>query len=41
MKSNNNINKMKVNITKTSGGSPKQVPSLGIFDYFMVIVILL
>ena len=23
--------------TKISGGSPKQVPSLGVFDYFMVI----
>ena len=33
----NNNNKMKINITKTSGGSPKQVPSLGVFDYFMVI----
>ena len=33
---NNNNNKMKIYITKTSGGSPKQVPSLGVFDYFMV-----
>ena len=24
--------------TKTSGGSPKQVPSLGVFDYFMIYV---
>ena len=32
---------MKINITKTYGGSPKQVPSLGVFDYFMVIVIIL
>ena len=23
--------------TKISGGSPKQAPSLGVFDYFMVI----
>ena len=23
--------------TKSSGGSPKQAPSLGVFDYFMVI----
>ena len=39
---NNNTNKMKINnITKTSRGSPKQVPSLGVFDYFMVIVIIL
>ena len=28
----NNNNKMKINITKTSGGSPKKVPSLGDFD---------
>ena len=34
---NNNNNKMKINITKTSRGSPKQVPSPGVFDYFMVI----
>ena len=25
------------NTTKISGGSPKQVPSLEVFDYFMVI----
>ena len=34
---NNNNNKLKINITKTSAGSPKQVPPLGVFDYFMVI----
>ena len=34
---NSNNNKIKINITKTSGGSPKQAPSLGVFDYFMVI----
>ena len=33
----NNNSKMKINITKNSGGSPKQVPSLGVFYYFMVI----
>ena len=33
---NNNNNKMKINIKKISGGSPKQVPSLRVFDYFMV-----
>ena len=37
---NNNNNKMKINIAKTSGGYPKQVPSLGVFDYFMVILII-
>ena len=29
----NNNNKIKINITKTSGGSLKQVPSLGDFDF--------
>ena len=33
---NNNNKKMKIN-TKTCGGSSKQVPSLAVFDYFMVI----
>ena len=28
-----NNNKMKNNITKFPGGSPKQVPSLGVFDF--------
>ena len=36
---NNNSNKMKINITKTSGGSPKQVPPLGVFDYLWLFVI--
>ena len=34
---NSNNNKLKINITKTSGGSPKQVPPLGDFDYKMII----
>ena len=33
---NNNNKKMKIN-TKNCGGSSKQVPSLAVFDYFMVI----
>ena len=37
MKKKNNNNKMNINITKISGGSPKQVSPLGAFDYFMVI----
>ena len=38
---NNNNSKMKINISKTSRGSPKQVLLLGVFDYFMAIVIIL
>ena len=34
---NNSNNKMKINITKTSGGSFKQAPLLEGFDYFMFI----
>ena len=34
----NNYNKMKINITKTSGGSPKNVPSLGVFDFWFYII---
>ena len=34
---NSNNNKMKINITKTFGGSPKKVPPLGDFDYKMII----
>ena len=33
----NNNDKTKINITKASGGSPKQATSLGVFDYFIVI----
>ena len=29
----NNNNKKKIDITKTSEGSPKEVPSLGVFDF--------
>ena len=34
---NNSNNKMKINITKTSGGSFRQAPLLEGFDYFMFI----
>ena len=33
----NNNNKMKINITKISRGSLKQVPLLRVFDYLMII----
>ena len=33
---NSNNNKMKINITKTSGGFPKQVSSLGVFGLIIL-----
>ena len=34
---NSNNNKVKIDITKTSRGSPNEVPSIGFFDYIIVI----